>query len=573
MPRLKSSGYLHYAMSLFLRRPLIILLALLTLFVALNDLGHRKLANPDEGRYSEISREMAASGDFVTPRLNGLKYFEKPPMQYWATAISFTLFGESELTARLYTALCGLGCVLLIAYTGKRVFDEETGLLAGLALLGSPYFVAMSAIVTLDMGLTLWMTVTVSSVLISQHALTDRSRRRWLWLAWAGMAAAVLSKGLIGIVFPAAAVLLYCVSQRNFRLLRKLEWLVGLPIFLAVSAPWFVLVSMANPEFPQFFFIHEHVERFLSTVHRREQPWWFFLPILFLGLLPWAIALIPACVEGWRRPAQLSRASGAQSFSFAPIKFLLIYSIFILLFFSKSGSKLAGYISPLFPALALVIGAYLRSVEPKRLSWWVLPVIPLALAGAYAAWIAPEARADEFSRVLYAEMSFWVTAAAISIAIAAVAAFGLFRAKRKFPGVLMLALGTMIGMELVEHGYERISPLQSGFAVSEAVKAHLKPETRLYSVGNYEQTLPFYLKRTLTLVDYVDEFQMGQLSEPGKWIAKLDDFPAAWNIPGPAIAVIPPRDVDKIRALGVEFDVIHSDPRRAAIKKKTSTFP
>lgn len=553
-------------------RPLAILIALLAIFIALNDLGYRKLANPDEGRYSEISREMVASGDFVTPRLNGLKYFEKPPLQYWASAISFKLFGESELTARLYTALCGLGCVLLIAYTGKRVFDEETGMLAGLVMLSAPYFTAMSEIITLDMGLTFWVSLAVSSLLISQHAATDSSRRRWLWLAWAGMAAAVLSKGLIGIVFPATAILIYCVSQRNFRLLAKLEWLAGPIIFLLITAPWFALVSIRNPEFPQFFFIHEHFERFTSTVHRRTQPGWFFIPILFAGFLPWAVALIPACMHGWRRPAHLSGGSGAHSFSqsqtFAPLKFVLIYSAFLLLFFSSSGSKLPGYISPLFPVLALVIGAYIRSAEPRRLSWLVLPIFPLALVGAYAAWISPAGRADEYSRHLYTGMSFWVAAAAVSIAVATVVAFVLLRADRKWLGVLTLAIGNLIGMALIERGYEQLSPLQSGFAISESVKPHLQPETRLYSVGNYEQTLPFYLKRTLTLVNYVDEFQMGQRLEPEKWIANISDFHAAWNAPGPAIAIIPPRDVDKIRALGAEFDVIHMDPRRAAIKKR-----
>ena len=221
----------------------------------------------------------------------------------------------------------------------------------------------------------------------------------------------------------------------------------------------------------------------------------------------------------------------------------------------------------MFPVLAIVISSYLRAAEPRRLSWLVLPVFPLALAGAYAAWTAPATRAAGFSRTLYQDMSGWVVVAALSIAVAAIVSFALLRAQRKWLGVLVLSVGTMIGMELIERGYERISPLQSGFALAESVKLHLKPETRLYSVGNYEQSLPIYLKRTLTLVDYVDEFEMGQRSEPQKWIEKISDFPVAWNAPGPAIAIIPPGDVDKMRALGIAFEVIHMDPRRAAIKK------
>ena len=256
-----------------LSRPLLILFALLALFISIDGLGDRKLANPDEGRYSEIAREMAQSGDFITPRLNGLKYFEKPPLQYWATAIAFRFFGENEFTARLYTAFCGFGCVLLVAYTGRRLYDDETGVLAALVLLSAPYFAALSEIVSLDMGLTFWMTLTMSSFLISQGTVTESSHRRWLGIAWAGMALAMLSKGLIGIVFPAAAVFLYCLVQRNFRLITQLDWPRGLFIFFVITTPWFVLVSIENPEFLRFFFIHEHFERFTTNTHRRVAAW------------------------------------------------------------------------------------------------------------------------------------------------------------------------------------------------------------------------------------------------------------------------------------------------------------
>jgi len=553
-------------MPIQLSRPLIFLLALLVIFVTLYDLGHRRLANPDEGRYSEISREMAATGDFVTPRLNGLKYFEKPPLQYWATAVVFTAFGENEFTARLYTALCGIGCILLIAYTGKRVFDEETGLLAGAVMLSTPFFMAMTGIVTLDMGLNFWMTLAVCAFLISQHVATDPSRRKWLWLAWAAMAAAVLSKGLIGIVFPAAALFLYCVVQRDFRMLLKVEWLRGLLIFFAIATPWFVLVSLRNPEFPQFFFVHEHFERFLTTVHRREEPWWFFFPLLFGGFLPLAAVLLPACVAGWRRPAR-GGVEGHTGRTFSPNKFVLLYSLFILLFFSKSGSKLPHYILPMFPVLALVLASYLRDADPRRLAWMVLPVFPLSLGGAYAASVGLAARGDQFSRPLYQEASVWAAAAIAAMGVGAIASFVLLRKQRKWLGILALVLGTTATIQLLDRGYEKISPLQSAYALAESVRPHLTPETRLYSVGNYEQSLPFYIKRTLTLVDYIDEFKMGQMREPQKWIPKTSDFAAAWNTSGPAIAIIPHGDVDKMRALGLSFDVIHKDSRRAAIKK------
>ena len=139
---------------------------------------------------------------------------------------------------------------------------------------------------------------------------------------------------------------------------------------------------------------------------------------------------------------------------------------------------------------------------------------------------------------------------------------------RKWLGVLFISIGTMIGVELIERGYEHISPLQSAANLAQSIRYFLKPETRLYSVENYEQSLPFYLKRTLTLVNYVDEFELGETSEPDKWIKRLEDFPPSWNAPGPAIAIIQPDQVEKMKNLGLSFEIIHQDPRRIAIQKR-----
>src|SRR3954470_18984158 len=130
----------------------------------------RPLANPDEGRYSEISREMALSGDWVTPRLNGVKYFEKPPLQYWATALAFEAFGLNEPAARLYVWLCALATLAITAYTAARIAGAETGVAAAVLVAASRYFLALGGIVTLDMGVTLWTTLTACAFLVSEHA-------------------------------------------------------------------------------------------------------------------------------------------------------------------------------------------------------------------------------------------------------------------------------------------------------------------------------------------------------------------------------------------------------------------
>jgi len=552
-------------------RLVLFLLAALLVLTSFSELGHRKLADPDEGRYSEISREMAQSNDFITPRLNGLKYFEKPPLQYWATAIAFKLFGESEFTARLYTLLCALGCIALIGYTATRLYGAEIGAYAAMALISSWYFMAFSQVVTLDTGLTFWMTLGICGFVLAQSATTVTARQKWMLIAWTGMAGAVLSKGLIGIVFPSAAIFFYCLTQRDWRLLAKLEWFYGLALFFIITVPWHVLISLQNPEFPHFYFVHEHIERFLTTVHRREAPWWSFLAITILGLMPWGLLLLPALNQGWRDPAlRIGKSDGS---TFAPVKFMLLFSAFVLLFFTQSSSKLPGYILPIFPLLALVLGVYLKHAAPKKLAWWLLPLLPLALAGAYAAWHESTKRgADDLLRQqMYNDASNWWIGGLLILAAATLLAFALLRKQQKLIGVITMAAATVILVAALARGYDYLAPLKSSYAVSQVINQRLaletRPEVRLYAVKIYDQSLPFYLKRTLTLVEYVDEFEMGQNAEPAKHIAAIKYLPAAWDMPGPAIAIIQPDSIDELKSIGVNFTIIYRDSRRVAIQK------
>ncbi len=534
-----------------------LLVALLALFVGVDNM-QRPLAHPDEGRYSEISREMAASGDWVTPRLNGIKYFEKPPLQYWAGAAAFTLLGESEFTARIYTALSGLLALVAVGFTARRLAGDDSALLAVGVLLSSPYFLGLGGVVTLDMGLTAWTTVAVCAFLLAA-AGPEAGRRRWMLVAWAGMALAVLSKGLIGIVFPAAAIFLHCLVNRDWRLLARLEWLRGTSLFLAIAAPWFVLVSAANPEFPQFFFVHEHFERFLTKSHRREEPWWFFWPILFVGFLPWMLTLVPAALDGWRREAATA--------AFPWRRFAILWSAFVMAFFSASGSKLPAYILPVFPVLALVLGDWLARAPAQRLWKPVAVVFPLLVVVIAVAWGAPERARNDWTRELYAAARPWMLAGLAVLAIAAATAALRLRAGRKWGALVAIVVASLLFIDFVEDGYERLSPRQSGQVVAQAMKRSLTPATRVYSVGYYDQTVPFYLGRTVTLVAYRDEFSTGLDREPQLAIATLEAFEADWVRPGEAMAIIHPDLHEKLSHRGLAMKLLHRDERRILVSK------
>ena len=194
------------------------LLALILIFTLawFGTLEQRRLINPDEGRYSEIPREMVATGDWLTPRLNGIKYFEKPALQYWATAAAFTAFGEHHWTARLWPALTGFLGILATAFATARLFGLQAGLIAGAVLAGSLLWNVIGHVNTLDMGVSFFLAAAVFALCLGQRDEANLREpspesRRWQDGSWVLMALAILSKGLIGLVLPAAAVVAYAV--------------------------------------------------------------------------------------------------------------------------------------------------------------------------------------------------------------------------------------------------------------------------------------------------------------------------------------------------------------------------
>ncbi|MCR4298101.1 MAG: glycosyltransferase family 39 protein, partial [Gallionella sp.] len=365
-----------------------------------SNLEYRTLIKPDEGRYAEIPREMVAGGDWVTPRLNDLKYFEKPPLQYWATATAYTVFGEYQWTSRLWAGLTGFMGILLVWFAGLRLFGREAAGYAALLLSSSLLYVLMGHINTLDMGVTFFITLGILGLLLAQAQAEVNKRRNWMLVAWAGMALAVLSKGLMGIILPGAALFIYCAVQRDFGVLKRMHWLPGLAVFFVITVPWFVLVMQANPEFFERFFIYEHYTRFTTKDLGRYQPWYYFIPILLAGALPWTVLMFDAMLRALRNsslpngharsplPNPLPQAGEGANESlrefhvnkmFNTQRFLLIWAVFIYIFFSISGSKLPSYLLPMFPALALLMGKRIAAMRERVLFWQVTPAIPVAL--------------------------------------------------------------------------------------------------------------------------------------------------------------------------------------------------
>ena len=328
-------------------------------------LGGHALWNSDEGRYAEVAREMLELKDWLTPHLNYVLYFEKPPLMYWLTAASLAVFGQNEFAARFWSATFGLLTVIIVYLFGRHWKGERAGLLSGSILATCLLFFALTQYLTLDMALTFWMALALyaSSKILTERP-PDRVKRYTDLLALA-MAGGVLTKGLVGVVFPVAVLGLAIAYTRLWGQARKISWQPAFFLMLLVAAPWFVLISLRHPYYPYFFFVREHLTRFLTPLHHREAPFYFFVPVLLAGFLPWSVFLPKIFGSSFERHGFLMKRDPVQAL-------LVLWSLFVLVFFSFSQSKLVAYILPVLPAMALLAGsAFDETLEEPEFPKWV----------------------------------------------------------------------------------------------------------------------------------------------------------------------------------------------------------
>jgi 4-amino-4-deoxy-L-arabinose transferase-like glycosyltransferase len=347
--------------------------------------------------------------------------------------------------------------------------------------------------------------------------------------------------------------------ERDSTLLRRLHLVAGTAIFVVLCAPWFVAVSLANPEFPNFFFVHEHFARYASTVHHRAGPFWYFVPILLVGLLPWTSLAGAALRDAWR--ARPPRGE------FDVQRFLLIWIVTVFVFFSASSSKLPAYALPIVPALALLIGLRVTRMDDTGLLRHLVPNL-LAAAGMLllAAGIMTRAQHGADAVPLYGSYAGWLRHLAIGLMVGA----GLLAILRRLPVPRALALVflALVAEQAGIAGFERLSPLSSAYATAQQIRPYLGPDTRVYNVGRYDQTLPPYLRKPVVLVTHADELAFGLKTEPARWLADFSDFEREWASDTDAIAVMTPALFERAVADGMPVVVLARTQERIVVRKR-----
>jgi 4-amino-4-deoxy-L-arabinose transferase-like glycosyltransferase len=350
--------------------------------------------DPDEGRYAEIPREMLATGNWITPHLNFVAYFEKPPFFYWSVALFFRAFGLSEWTGRLVPALAATLGVLLTYMLGRRMFNARAGFLSAVVLATSLLYAFLARELLIDMLFSVLLFAALALWWMG-HSETNAKRQAAYFLGfWSTLALAMLAKGPVAVLLAGVVIGAYLLLCRPPRALRQMQWLPGVALFTLIAAPWFILVAQRNPTFNNFFWYGQHIARFLGKGENREHVkgllyFFKFLPLLFF---PWTLFVPAAFFFGWKKlwPARTPHQRAAI--------FLLAMSLLILLFFSASTSKLIPYILPIFPPMAILMGFYFDRLvarserAPSKIflgGGWLLTVFLGAMASGMF-FIAPQ---------------------------------------------------------------------------------------------------------------------------------------------------------------------------------------
>lgn len=506
----------------------ILVVAALALILFFFRLGDRPLWSSDEGRYAEIPREMLESHDFVTPRLNYVLYFEKPALSYWLTAASYRVFGANEFAARFPVALLGLLTVIATYFFGRAVFGRQGGFFGALVLIATAGFFLTSRYLVIDGPFTFFCTLSLFLFFLGY-----RRDAGWCFLlSYVCMALAVLTKGLIGIILPGMIIGAFIALTRDWKLVMRARAGWGIALFLAVTVPWFVAVSLKNPDFFEFFFIREHFQRFLTKMAGREAPALYFLMIGALFFFPWTF-FVPLTVKtALAEKNTVDRRSQL---------FLHLWWILVFVFFSFSRSKLPPYILPITPPLALLVGKlwsdYVLNGKEIRMMRWTFYAVSAGIGIMTVTIVC----ILSFSRRKGIEASILLPNTMVLVALfLLVAAYFLWAARKmRGPGFVhspLMRSGPFYsvvalfaaGYFLVIFSMEKLTPTQSASELIREIKQGMTPGSRIAVFEGHERycELGFYThKRVILVGDIVGELRFGKdIGDNTEYFISIDRF-------------------------------------------------
>lgn len=332
----------------------------ITVFIVFFQLGSLPLFDPDEPVYAQTAKEMIAYHDYVSPRIYGEFWYDKPPMYYWLVAACFKIFGISEWAARFPSAMAAVLCVGVVYRFGRKVFGQAGGIASALVLATSVEFFYVAKAAVTDMTLTFLLTAAL---------LFFWEKKYYLFYLFAALA--TVTKGPIGLVFPGVIVASYVLYTKSWQVIKEMKLPSGALLYSGVALPWYVVMYQLHGQaFLDTFIGYHNITRFTTAEHAATSGWYFFIPVVIIGFFPWITLL-----------GQAVRASFSEGRTSRPVLvFLQIWAAFIFTFFSLSSTKLVTYILPMYPPLALIVGWYIGRWYEERENCQSGYVWPLSLS-------------------------------------------------------------------------------------------------------------------------------------------------------------------------------------------------
>ncbi len=504
--------------------------------------GHTPFFEPDESRYAEIPREMLATGDLVAPHLNGYRYYEKPPLHYWAVAASMALFGEEEWAARLPVKLSAAGMVLVTVLFCRRRYGERVALLAGLVVATSFLVVALARLNIIDPPLSLAVaTAAFSFASFQEHERAgDRARARVsLYLLHFSCAAAVMLKGLVGLVLPGGAILVWALLSRRLAVVLKLFSPGPLALFLVLVLPWHVAIARRDADWFDFYVVGEHFRRYFESGHRRGASSLLFVLVLRGGLIPWTpfLGRLAGAFPSLRRGEWRERGAEA---------YLQVFWILVLVFFSLSRSKLVPYILPVWPAVAVLVALGLERARQRGTALlkerWAAGVLFGVLAGLVAAVAFGAGLAGRYGVTTEAVLAtaFLAAGALVNLLPARTDSRSQRRPLSTERLVLSVAVPWLGFVASIVFALPSVARSVTPWPLVAVLKRELRADDLLLQKGHYVQAPAFYAKRLTPIADLPwSELDFGREEARKRGLYLSDEeFARKWNGPARVLCVV-----------------------------------
>ena len=394
------------------------------------------LIGADEPRYAQVAREMLAHHDWITPTLGGKPWLEKPPLYYWQAMLAYSIFGVSDWAARLPSAVDAT-LMVVATYLFLRRFRPGFQLDGALMTASAAGIIGFARAASTDMPLTATFTI----ALLGWYAWYESKSRRFLALFYCFLALGMLAKGPVAPLLAAVIIVIFAAATSDYRLLGRTLWVPGILLFGAVVLPWHIAVQIKNPEFFRVFILQHNLARFGTNLYHHPEPFWYYLPVTLLGLIPWTVFVVASLAETvrvwWTGRREILDSERALDV------FLVIWVAVPVAFFSLSQSKLPGYIVPALPAGTLLLAEYVRRRVANRQSPSSLLIVLHAMTAA-----APLVPALMIQYLVLQHRLPWGKGAAISFTFAAVLAIGIALTLRTKLGFAALRFVTLISVVL-----------------------------------------------------------------------------------------------------------------------------